>query len=1022
MPSSDKANMQKLTPIQQLNLHNKNLEASLSDWRSNLTDRNLAETCAQRTLTAMGAAVGILESETNKLSPRAQLALRTIRLAKRTFEELKNQKFGDMQIPPQESAGDQFTTPAAALELFDKNERFKGTNTATNAAYQDMYFKHYFALLFSDSFSRYGQLDIVRLANTITNAALQGAVTIKMPFQNKDDADKFVEFAKSGGIPFCSVAGGSQEAGFIEGGRQIAVLSLRYDGSKAAVKGAAPAAPSTIREYTLTKITHPSVFEPLQGGVYGTAPTLQQMQQLHSSSEQTKKSAYTYFKELQYAEKFNEANLESKAAAKDVFIDLINDYMQYMGYSIDAYDPPELQTFFNSDKGKEFLAEFKKFYESGTLAGSASVEKKSQLAQNEELGLKRAKLFQTAANEELEKAYGVAAEYLLGDPSSVGGRAVSAWENENEAIKSWAGRLDKLENSNKTNYREYSQLARALLFGDYVKAKELNGELKVFGRAFFDEISSQKAALVQNEDGTYSISNSAFLEKLISRNDTKLGLRFEGTLTGASKPRDRFGAFFVDALLEPDRQIEFTTGKLDTRLAVEISPPTRDGSKVTAQVTVFVDIERKDRDFIRNHANILDVSGVLANGTKLEPVFAKEDGEHTKVNGRKATVFTVTFNTGEEIYITANAHKGDLESGWAWQTVEVEKTEKVEYLPIVKAYNTNVTRGATQNMKLSGTLEKTHADGKKEEGTVDVRVAFGLRLSSSDQVKLFFSPSPDARVRKELVYPIEVRGEKKEIAIDRGLVVGDKTYSKDELLSLARSGVVGIKSSGRGGWITLDGQEAIRPSDVESQSLEGAPDGMLYTTKPKYSEKRVLSTAKPEVPNIAFNNPEEVTLEDGSKIIDVPTNRRSSQIPLAIPLPESGTVKFGNESYTAKELKRLAEQNIIAIIADKKEAGRVIRTVYRIDGAEICPLKDFMTGRLPRVDDLFVTRQNVNGNFTVKTYIPNVSGFRIGGQAVKQGKTLKAGQYNTSNTGEVVLLIYPEQAGGAIEVPKAKEE
>jgi len=81
-----------------------------------------------------------------------------------------------------------------------------------------------------------------------------------------------------------------------------------------------------------------------------------------------------------------------------------------------------------------------------------------------------------------------------------------------------------------------------------------------------------------------------------------------------------------------------------------------------------------------------------------------------------------------------------------------------------------------------------------------------------------------------------------------------------------------------------------------------------------------------------------------------------------------------------------------------------------------------MTGRLPRVDDLFVTRQNVNGNFTVKTYIPNVSGFRIGGQAVKQGKTLKAGQYNTSNTGEVVLLIYPEQAGGAIEVPKAKEE
>ena len=401
------------------------------------------------------------------------------------------------------------------------------------------------------------------------------------------------------------------------------------------------------------------------------------------------------------------------------------------------------------------------------------------------------------------------------------------------------------------------------------------------------------------------------------------------------------------------------------------------------------------------------------------------NGVKVDFNDQNGTVEAGTVKTPaglDRTMAVAFTKDGSINSGYAWETAKAEETEKVEYSPTVKAYNTTVTRGATKNMKLSGMLEKTYPGGRKEEGTVDVRVAFGLRLSSSDQVKLFFTPSPDAKVRKELVYPLEVRGEKQEIVIDRGLVVGDKTYSKDELLSLARKGAVGIKSSGRGGWLTLDGQALITLPDIERQSLNESPDGLLYATSAKYSEKNVLSVAKPDVPNIAFNNTEEVTLDDGRTITEVPSNRRSSQIPLAIPLPESGTVKFGKESYTAKDLKKLAEQNIIAIIADKEEAGSTIRTVYRIDGSELCPLKNFMTGFLPRVDDLFVTKQGVKGDFTIKTYIPDVSGFRIGGQVAAKGKTLKAGQYDTSNTSEVVLLIYPEQKAGTIDVPNAKGE
>jgi hypothetical protein len=880
MPSSPTTNVESSTPIQQLNFYNKGLETSLFAWRGALTDKTKANVVLSNASIAMGLAHGILEGQKDNLnSPQAQLALRALRLAKRALEELNTQGFGSSEKVP---VGKESLSASDLLGYFAQGGDLSYTNSMANASYQDLYFKHYFALLFSPAFKDYSQLDIIRLANTITDAAEQGSVTIKMPFKTKDEADKFIAFAKGGGIPFCHVSGNPQEAGFVEGGRQIALVSLIYDANYAAAvkaKGAAPAAPSTIREYTFARKAT-SEFVQLEGGVYGNSPTLQQMQQAHSSSEQAKKTAYTYFNELHYAEKFNEANIESKASAMNVFIDLVNDYMQYMGHSIDVYNPPTLQTFFNSETGKEFLAEFKKFYEAGALTGLASVEKESQLAQNKDLGVKRANLFQTVANDVLYK-YNVGTACLLGAPASISGKAVSVWDNPNAVIKSWVDRLDKLEGSNMVNYSEYSQLARALLFGDYEKANELNSSLKAVNKAFLEAISGQKAALVKNADGTYSINNQALIEQLLARNDTALGLRFEGTLISeASKPRDRFGAFFVDALLEPDRRIEVTTGKLDTKLKVEVSETARTGSKVTAKVTVFVDIEGKDRQFLLNHAHTLDVLGKTADGTELKPVFTKDDGEQTLVNGKKATVFEVTFNTDKELYIMANAHKGDLESGWAWQRAQA-KEAAVQISRITVGGEVAAQYPGTymplpfQAYSLTKVEAKAGEGGSITQQPINSMLCFGIRTSDK---KLNFAP-------KYLIYPGEVDVKRAAptyklanayVVVDRDLYYRGSNYretAKYELYmkqanleKMAKNGVVALfvkPASGDGVWVKLDGSlvdEKTLNALKELPSNHNATE-VLYGPKNTFATKTAVSF---------LNNPNSTLRADASKAEEAP--------------------------------------------------------------------------------------------------------------------------------------------------------
>ena len=221
-PTTDVA---KLTPIQQLNFYNKELENSLFAWRGALTDNAKVQDVLSDASVAMGLASQILnEQKNNPNSPQAQLALRALRLAKTALEELKKRGFGSSQ---KVQVGSEALGATDFLDYFEPGGGLHYTNTFVNAPYQDTYFKHYFALLFSPAFKNYSQLDIIRLANTLTDAAEQGSVSIKMPFKNKAEADEFIAFAKGGGIPFCRVSGSSQEAGFVEGGRQIALLDRK---------------------------------------------------------------------------------------------------------------------------------------------------------------------------------------------------------------------------------------------------------------------------------------------------------------------------------------------------------------------------------------------------------------------------------------------------------------------------------------------------------------------------------------------------------------------------------------------------------------------------------------------------------------------------------------------------------------------------------------------------------------------------------------------------------------------------
>ncbi len=917
-------NAEQASPIAKLNLYNTDLEKNIFAWRSHPSKDNLT-LLIKLTFNAMSAAQGILNPKSKdkapESSPQYQLALRTMRLAKRTIEELNSKGFSDEAYTyPNGSV----ISVAGAVAFFTV-DAVKGpgplayTNDIQNAAYQDMYFKNYFAVLFSPSFKDADNMSVIRLANALTDAAYVRSATIKMPFSNEKDAQAFADFAKSGGIPYCKVTSSPEisDAGFAN--QKMVIFSISYDGNYLPAEGASkarlPSIPD-IKQYTVAPL--PKSEYSRTGLVYGDAPTLDQLKERDNpSSSQQKRTPYSFFAEYQYAEKFNEANIESIASAKDAFLGFINDYMQYMGVSLSNYTPPDLTTFFGAPdgKGRDFLIEFKQMFESGKFIGSATVESRKQVADNEKLGGKRKELFQKVANDVLTECGVNDKSLLLSLPADKTNQAVSVWDKPDEVVKSWVDRLTALTSD--PQRAEYAKLALAILSGDYEEAKKLNSDLKVFDPGFFASISKQKAALVRNEDGTYGVGNADLLEKLLGRCDNGVGLRYEGTLSDGTKKgvpkstnRQRFGAFFVDAVLEPDRGVRVTTKDMNTKVKVDVSSPVRVGEKVTADITVFVNINDKDRLFLENSANRLDVSGRAADGSTLKYEAISEPAQvevEVEENGKKVTKkamrYTVTFNTKDVLYVQANAHKGDLEFGWAWAGAKAEERKYATSYPQVAGLPTKGSVNGRYN-KIPFIAYYDDEQGKRQK--VDVRIAFSAR-DANDKAIGYIAPGKSA-VKKQFCYTVSQPGGSAEIAIYRDIVFGDKSHTKDELIGLAKEGVVGFAVGAAGlkepMWIALDGTTELAKDASLSES-----NGTITSSVKKSGMRDVVT-------------------HEGLETGQVPgkpmaASRAQHLIPYYTILPDQ-PVQFGtpgkdNPPITPREVRRLARECYTAIVRPETE-------------------------------------------------------------------------------------------------------
>ena len=393
--------VQVVSPIANLNKHNVELESSIQAWRNlsnspqpDITAINKSvNNVAILAFKTIGAAAAILDPNSKdkapENSPQYQVALRAMMFAKRTMEELDKQKFGTTEAYKYKDGP--IVTVANAVAHFNKEDGkadgdYYYTTRLTNAAYQDTYFKNYFAVLFSPSLQGVDKLSATRLANALTDAARLQSATIKIPFKNKTEAKDFAEVAKSGGIPYCKVVVEPvilDNAGFTSQSK-ILLLSIIYD-KDYLPPATTPSAPKQftvagIKMHEIAKVPANQESKFIGAGIYGAAPTLEQLKEKdNTSSAHQKKTPYSFFVHYQYAEKFNEVNPDSEASARLAFRDLINNYMRYMGVSLDNYKPPIMAEFFKAQAGQDFLAEFKNFCAAGAFTGYATVENKKQV-------------------------------------------------------------------------------------------------------------------------------------------------------------------------------------------------------------------------------------------------------------------------------------------------------------------------------------------------------------------------------------------------------------------------------------------------------------------------------------------------------------------------------------------------------------------------------------------------------------------------------------------------------------------
>ncbi|MCX6772165.1 MAG: hypothetical protein NTV88_00125, partial [Candidatus Micrarchaeota archaeon] len=488
--------------------------------------------------------------------------------------------------------------------------------------------------------------------------------------------------------------------------------------------------------------------------------------------------------------------------------------------------------------------------------------------------------------------------------------------------------------------RKYARAVYNILLGNY--ADESLSELQ--GTSFMRKLSkySGRTSAVseskdENGNAYYYVNNDALMRLFICRmpgdptggSHNALGMRFEGH--DPSEGVQQMGAMFVRMLEYDFSRSAGLVGGLNADLDLKImsTPKTSEPNKETkVEFSVGYKVNGTDRDYLETEND------------KLRVYVRKSDGTHYQLSDNevsydeKKKVYVATFIAPDKDFtVFADVNRQELSSGYVWKKMKVETFEI--WKPFVEAKNAHGLPGTYENLPFTAYKkvyeDENDAEPKRTEG-VSTRIAFGVRLKGDGKPKYFETPG-EIKLSEELVYRLNSKNigeilnkspsgaEKNQdqiVIVDRGLVVEGKTYSGDQLVALAKSGVVAIKAKNFQAadiWISLDGAITVNPEGLTEK------DGFLYSKKADYSLRDVLQTAPSTEKNIIFP-----AIKSGSEM-----STERSHIKRSILLPEND-VMIGDEKYSARKIRNLAKEHIIAIVANKVADGKTIATVYDLNG------------------------------------------------------------------------------------------
>jgi len=372
------ANVPAKSPIANLSMHNADLENSILAWRKSPSNDNINKVTIFA-LKTIDAASLILDpaKKVPENSPQYQVALRTMMLAKRTMEELKNQGFGTSEAFKVEGVT---VTVANVVDHFKEGGTFAYTTRLQNAAYHDTYFKNYFAVLFSPSLKGADPISATRLANALTDAAYSESVTLKMPFASQAAADAFTKSASAGAIPYCSVVGApsvTAVAGAFAGNSFVASITIEYNKNwspapMAATKGADASISQITFSPAMSTTSLKSVRRlPSSSRAINEEYIKPKLSTLPSENENSGTTVLYKHLDLSYAKLFK-PQASDKENLNFIVKGLMTDEANYLGHNVNHAKNPPLEEFLKQPEGKKF-AETMATKISGTYA-SATME------------------------------------------------------------------------------------------------------------------------------------------------------------------------------------------------------------------------------------------------------------------------------------------------------------------------------------------------------------------------------------------------------------------------------------------------------------------------------------------------------------------------------------------------------------------------------------------------------------------------------------------------------------------------